>query len=78
MDQGPMDRPRRNGDGLRMWRYLLILCLLSPVWAAAQVETDSVAVEAKLALIPAPERLEFLRSEVQRMLIARDLGIPVD
>jgi signal transduction histidine kinase/Tfp pilus assembly protein PilF len=63
-----MDRPRRNGDGLRMWRYLLILFLLSPVWAAAQVETDSMAVEAKLARMPAEEGLEFLKAEVQRKL----------
>lgn len=63
-----------------MWRYLLILCLLAPAGAVAQVETDSMSVEATLARMPVRERMEFLQSEVQRKLrneprVALDMAI---
>lgn len=51
-----------------MLRFLILTLLLWPGFVWAQVETDSMSVEATLARLPATERLVFLQDEVKRTI----------
>lgn len=51
-----------------MPRFLVLVLLLWPVFAWAQVDADSMSVEATLARLPAKERLVFLKDEVRRTI----------
>ena len=51
-----------------MLRIAVMICLLWPCLVQAQVEADSLTMEATLASLPAEERLPFLQEEVRRTI----------
>ena len=51
-----------------MTRFLVLILLLWTGLAGAQVDADSMSVEATLARLPAKERLVFLQDEVKRII----------